>query len=57
MGWILETNEPMNRAMKGMGGEVVKRYRLYERSLQSRTFRALPASLRWRPTPSLGWIE
>ncbi|MFI5028014.1 MAG: hypothetical protein ACHQCF_03410 [Solirubrobacterales bacterium] len=34
MGWILETNEPMNRAMKGMGGEVVKRYRLYERALQ-----------------------
>ena len=29
-GWILETNEPMNRAMEGMGGEVVKRYRLYE---------------------------
>jgi len=33
MGWILETNEPMNRAMEGMGGEVVKRYRLYERPL------------------------
>jgi GNAT superfamily N-acetyltransferase len=33
MGWILETNEPMNRAMEGMGGEVVKRYRLYERAL------------------------
>jgi GNAT superfamily N-acetyltransferase len=33
MGWILETNEPMNRAMEGMGGEVVKRYRLYERVL------------------------
>jgi GNAT superfamily N-acetyltransferase len=30
MGWILETNEPMNRAMEGMGGNVVKRYRLYE---------------------------
>ena len=30
MGWILETNEPMNRAMEGMGGKVVKRYRLYE---------------------------
>ncbi len=30
MGWILETNEPMNRAMEGMGGRVVKRYRLYE---------------------------
>jgi len=32
-GWILETNEPMNRAMEGMGGEVVKRYRLYELGL------------------------
>ena len=30
MGWILETNEAMNRAMEGMGGEIVKRYRLYE---------------------------
>ena len=27
-GWILETNEPMNRAMEGMGGKVVKKYRL-----------------------------
>ena len=36
MGWILETNEPMNRAMEGMGGKVVKRYRLFERSLQER---------------------
>ncbi len=34
MGWILETNKPMNRAMEGMGGKVVKRYRLYERSLR-----------------------
>lgn len=34
MGWILETNEPMNRAMEGMGGEVVKRYRIYEKALQ-----------------------
>ncbi len=33
MGWILETNEPMNRAMEGMGGEVVKRYRIFERVL------------------------
>jgi GNAT superfamily N-acetyltransferase len=32
-GWILETNEPMNRAMEGMGGKIVKRYRLYEKSL------------------------
>jgi GNAT superfamily N-acetyltransferase len=34
MGWILETNGPMNRAMEGMGGTVVKRYRIFERSLQ-----------------------
>jgi hypothetical protein len=33
MGWILETNDPMNRAMEGMGGKIVKKYRLYERSL------------------------
>ena len=33
MGWILETNDPMNRAMEGMGGKVVQKYRIYERSL------------------------
>jgi GNAT superfamily N-acetyltransferase len=33
MGWILETNKSMNRAMEGMGGQVVRRYRLYEREL------------------------
>jgi GNAT superfamily N-acetyltransferase len=33
MGWILETNKPMNRAMEGMGGKIVKKYRLYERAL------------------------
>ncbi len=33
MGWILETNDPMNRAMEGMGGTVVKRYRVYDREL------------------------
>lgn len=32
MGWILETNKPMNRAMEGMGGEVVRRFRVYERT-------------------------
>jgi GNAT superfamily N-acetyltransferase len=32
-GWILETNKPMNRAMEGMGGKVVKKYRLYEKQL------------------------
>jgi hypothetical protein len=33
MGWILETNQPMNRAMGGMGGEIKRRYRVYERAL------------------------
>ena len=44
MGWILETNEPMNRAMEGMGGKVVKRYRVYEQVAvrpSRRTFRGL----------------
>jgi GNAT superfamily N-acetyltransferase len=34
MGWILEVNKPMNRAMEGMGGEIKRRYRVYERLLQ-----------------------
>jgi GNAT superfamily N-acetyltransferase len=34
MGWILETNVPMNRAMEGMGGKIVKRYRIFEKSLR-----------------------
>ena len=30
MGWILETNEAMNRAMEGMGGKMrCKRYRIF----------------------------
>ncbi len=33
MGWILETNDAMNRGMEGMGGRVVKKYRMYERAL------------------------
>ena len=40
-GWILETNEPMNRAMEALTGRIVKRYRLYERLLEPG---ALPAS-------------
>jgi GNAT superfamily N-acetyltransferase len=35
MGWILETNDAMNRAMEGMGGTVVQRYRIYELPLDS----------------------
>ncbi len=33
MGWILESNTAMNRAMEGMGGKIVRRYRLYEKVL------------------------
>ncbi len=33
MGWILEVNKPMNKAMEGMGGEIVKRYRIFEQDL------------------------
>lgn len=32
-GWILETNEAMNRGLEAMGGSIVKRYRVYERPL------------------------
>ena len=34
-GWILESNEPMNRAMEGMGGKIVKRYRFFEAPIES----------------------
>jgi len=33
MGWVLETNTPMNRALEAMGAAVVKRYRLYQADL------------------------
>ena len=35
MGWILETNRNMNRAMEAMGGRIVRRFRVYERDLAS----------------------
>lgn len=33
-GWILETNDAMNRAMEALTGRIVKRYRIYERPLE-----------------------
>jgi GNAT superfamily N-acetyltransferase len=33
MGWILEANTAMNRAMEGMGGKITRRYRFYEKPL------------------------
>ncbi|MBA2506383.1 MAG: hypothetical protein H0V29_10645 [Thermoleophilaceae bacterium] len=35
MGWILETNDAMNKGMEAMGGTIVKKYRVYERMLPS----------------------
>jgi GNAT superfamily N-acetyltransferase len=32
-GWILESNTSMNRAMEGMGGKIVRTYRVYEKML------------------------
>ncbi|MDO9352257.1 MAG: hypothetical protein Q7T55_01090, partial [Solirubrobacteraceae bacterium] len=46
MGWILETNKPMNWAMQGMNGKVDKRYRVYERVLQEGV-EPLPAPVPW----------
>ena len=40
MGWILETNRNMNRAMEAMGGRIVRRFRVYERT--------------WEPSPDGG---
>ncbi len=33
MGWILETNTAMNKAMEAMNGKVIKRYRIFEKEL------------------------
>jgi hypothetical protein len=33
MGWILERNTAMNRAMEGVGGEIKRRHRVYEHTL------------------------
>lgn len=35
VGWILETNHSMNRAIEAMGGRTVKRFRVYERLLEA----------------------
>jgi len=36
LSWILETNKGMNSMIEAMGGELYKRYRLYERELAGR---------------------
>ncbi len=57
MGWILETNVSMNRGMDAMGGEVVKRYRMYERRLEPDAQPAFPVGARiWNPDMRRGAI-
>ena len=34
-GWILETNEAMNRGLEAMSAEIVKKYRVYERLFET----------------------
>ena len=46
MGWILETNIAMNRAMAAMHGRIVKRYRIYERRFGPDVAPAWPADAR-----------
>jgi GNAT superfamily N-acetyltransferase len=41
-GWILEVNEPMNRAMEALTGTIIKRYRIYERLLEDGAAPAFP---------------
>ena len=56
MGWILEVNEPMNRAMEGMGGTVTKRYRLYELPLSERLgWSVANCAIRGRLTAEAGY--
>jgi GNAT superfamily N-acetyltransferase len=42
-GWILETNDSMNRAMEALGGDIVKRYRVYERRFAGSEHACQPA--------------
>lgn len=50
MGWILETNKPMNKAMQALAGEVTKRLRIYERPLEEGIVPAWPGdAAAWRP--------
>ena len=55
MGWILETNKAMNRAMEGMGGEIVRRYRFYEQMLDEQAEPSLPyaEAFPWRMQPAV----
>jgi GNAT superfamily N-acetyltransferase len=46
MGWILETNDPMNRAMEGMGGKIVQKYRIYHLALSEPAAAPLDAGVK-----------
>jgi GNAT superfamily N-acetyltransferase len=50
MGWVLEVNKPMNRALEALAGEVTKRFRIYERPLEDGIEPAWPGdAAAWHP--------
>jgi hypothetical protein len=53
-GWILEANEPMNRAVEALAGHVVKRYRIYRKPLRPRRRGDPPAAPRFPGSPLWG---
>lgn len=52
-GWILETNKSMNRGLEAMGGEVIKRLRIYERLLEDGAEPAAPPQSVKRYSPKV----
>lgn len=52
-GWILETNKSMNRGLEAMGGEVIKRLRIYERLLEDGAEPAAPPQSVRRYSPKV----
>jgi GNAT superfamily N-acetyltransferase len=50
-GWILETNTSMNRGLEAMGGEIIKRMRIYERLLEDDAQPSAPPEKVRRYTP------
>jgi GNAT superfamily N-acetyltransferase len=53
-GWILESNRAMNRSLEAMGGEVVKRWRVYERPFTTDGGQPLTTDTGHPPTTDAG---
>jgi GNAT superfamily N-acetyltransferase len=52
-GWILETNTGMNRGIEAMGGDIIKRLRIYERLLEEGAEPSAPGEKVRRYTPKV----